>query len=100
MQTSTLLVLFREIIICGMAVLVISIVSGRLYFGFWTFPPYQWLYFNISQSLAVLYGRMPWHYYLSPGVPLLTTTFLPFTLVGLYRTTSFTDTLQSRILAT
>jgi phosphatidylinositol glycan class B len=77
-------------------------VSDRLYFGFWTFPPYKWLYFNISQSLAVLYGRMPWHYYLSQGVPLLTTTFLPFTLVGLYKAASAKglSTLQSNILKT
>ncbi|KAK4123929.1 glycosyltransferase family 22 protein [Parathielavia appendiculata] len=83
-NTSTL-VLFREIAVCGTAVLGISLVSDRLYFGFWTFPPYKWLYFNLSQSLAVFYGHMPWHYYLSQGVPLLTTTFLPFTLVGLFK---------------
>ncbi|EAQ88972.1 hypothetical protein CHGG_05591 [Chaetomium globosum CBS 148.51] len=103
MQTSTLLVLFREIVICGTAVLVVSLVSDRLYFGFWTFPPYNWLYFNISQSLAVFYGQMPWHYYLSQGVPLLTTTFLPFTLVGIHKATSSSKSatvLQSGILGT
>ncbi|KAK4043246.1 glycosyltransferase [Parachaetomium inaequale] len=102
MQTSTLLVLFREIVVCGTAVLAVSLVSDRLYFGFWTFPPYKWLYFNISQSLAVYYGHMPWHYYLSQGVPLLTTTFLPFTLVGLYKAASAKDLspLQSSILGT
>jgi phosphatidylinositol glycan class B len=88
---SSTLVLFREIAVCGTAVLAVSLVSDRLYFGFWTFPPYKWLYFNISQSLAVFYGHMPWHYYLSQGVPLLTTTFLPFTLVGLYKATSSTN---------
>ncbi|KAK4106753.1 glycosyltransferase family 22 protein [Parathielavia hyrcaniae] len=82
---SSTLVLFREIVVCGTAVLAVSLVSDRLYFGFWTFPPYKWLYFNISQSLAVFYGHMPWHYYLSQGIPLLTTTFLPFALVGLYK---------------
>ena len=103
LQTSTLLVLFREIAICGSAVLAVSLVSDRLYFGFWTFPPYNWLYFNISQSLAVFYGQMPWHYYLSQGVPLLTTTFLPFTLVGIYKATSSPKSpraLQSSILGT
>ncbi|KAK4153673.1 glycosyltransferase [Chaetomidium leptoderma] len=103
LTASTLLVLLREIVVCGMAVLAISVVSDRLYFGFWTFPPYKWLYFNISQSLAVLYGCMPWHYYLSQGVPLLTTTFLPFSLVGLYKATSSSkafSTLQSNTLRT
>jgi len=38
------------------------------------------------QSLSVFYGRMPWHYYLSQGLPLLTTSFLPLTLYALYYT--------------
>ncbi|KAL2160559.1 hypothetical protein VTH06DRAFT_1247 [Thermothelomyces fergusii] len=101
LRTSTIITLVRESIVCGATVLAVSLISDRLYFGFWTFPPYKWLYFNISQSLAVFYGRMPWHYYVSQGVPLLTTTFLPFTIVGLYRaTSSASHTLQSRILKT
>ncbi|KAH6624475.1 glycosyltransferase family 22 protein [Chaetomium sp. MPI-SDFR-AT-0129] len=104
-QSPVLLVLLREIAVCGTAVLAISLVSDRLYFGFWTFPPYNWLYFNLSQSLAVFYGHMPWHYYLVQGVPLLTTTFLPFVLVGLRKTSAAWSSqgpsgLQTRILGT
>ena len=51
----------------------------------WTFPPVRFIYFNIAQSLAVLYGRNDWHYYISQGYPLLLTTFLPFALLSLYR---------------
>ncbi|KAL2271892.1 hypothetical protein VTJ83DRAFT_1263 [Remersonia thermophila] len=98
------ILLLREIVLCGLSVLAASMVSDRLYFGFWAFPPYKWLYFNISQSLAVFYGHMPWHYYLSQGVPLLTTTFLPFALVGLYKATASsrprTSSLQPGTLAT
>ncbi|KAK0670602.1 family 22 putative glycosyltransferase [Cercophora samala] len=86
-KQTTFFVLLREAILCGSVALVISVVSDRLYFGFWTFPPYKWLYFNMSQSLAVFYGRMPWHYYLSQGIPLLTTTFLPFALLSIYKVT-------------
>ncbi|KAK1832317.1 hypothetical protein QBC39DRAFT_425524 [Podospora conica] len=110
LQMSTLLTLVREAILCGGGALATSVVSDRLYFGFWAFPPYKWLYFNISQSLAVFYGRMPWHYYLVQGIPLLTTTFLPFVLIGLYKTSlSFSaspfnptalSTLQSNTLRT
>ncbi|KAK4146397.1 uncharacterized protein C8A04DRAFT_35097 [Dichotomopilus funicola] len=104
-QSQALLVLLREIAVCGTAVLAISLVSDRLYFGFWTFPPYNWLYFNLSQSLAVFYGHMPWHYYLVQGVPLLTTTFLPFVLVGLRKTSAAWSSqgsggLQTRTLGT
>jgi phosphatidylinositol glycan class B len=78
-------VLFREALLCGSLVVGGSLVADRLYFGFWTFPPYNWLTFNISQSLAVFYGRNPWHYYLLQGLPLLSTTTLPFVLYGLYK---------------
>lgn len=103
LRQRTLVVLVREVAICGSVVLAISVISDRLYFGFWTFPPYKWLYFNVSQSLAVFYGRMPWHYYLSQGIPLLSTTFLPFVLVGLYRavvSTPSASVLQSNTLKT
>lgn len=102
-RQSTLLALIREIVICGSAVLAASVVTDRLYFGFWTFPPYKLLYFNLSQSLAVFYGQMPWHYYLSQGIPLLSTTFLPFVLVGLYKATASSTSspaLQSNTLKT
>lgn len=82
LDTEDFIVLLTETFVCGSSVLAISLVSDRLFFGEWTFPPYKWLNFNISQSLAVFYGSNPWHYYLLQGIPLLTTTFLPFALVG------------------
>jgi phosphatidylinositol glycan class B len=85
---SAILVLARETVLCGSFVLAISVVSDYLYFGFWVFPPYNWLTFNISKSLAVFYGRNPWHYYLSQGIPLLCTTSLPFAFWGLYKPTT------------
>ncbi|KAH7409133.1 glycosyltransferase family 22 protein [Cadophora sp. MPI-SDFR-AT-0126] len=78
-------ILLREGVLCGSVALLLSVVSDRLYFGEWTFPPYQWLHFNISQDLAVFYGRNDWHYYISQGLPLLLTTYVPFTLVALYQ---------------
>ncbi|KAJ0116485.1 hypothetical protein J7T55_007465 [Diaporthe amygdali] len=79
------LVLLREAVLCGSAGLALSAVSDRLYFGEWTFPPYHWLHFNLTQDLAVFYGEMAWHYYLSQGITQLTMTFLPFALEGLFR---------------
>ncbi|KAI2792409.1 GPI mannosyltransferase 3 [Penicillium oxalicum] len=78
--------LLREIFFCGSIILGASTIADRLFYGFWTFPPLRFLYFNIAQSLAVFYGRNDWHYYLSQGYPLLLTTLLPFALVGLFRT--------------
>lgn len=84
-STATITTLIREATLCGLAALALSLASDRLYFGFWAFPPYKWLHFNISQSLAVFYGRNPWHYYFLQGLPLLCTTLLPFVLPALYR---------------
>ncbi|KAJ5681958.1 uncharacterized protein N7477_001898 [Penicillium maclennaniae] len=79
-------VLVREVLLCGSVVLAAAAVSDRLFYGFWTFPPLRFLYFNIAQSLAVFYGRNRWDYYVTEGYPLLLTTALPFALIGLYRT--------------
>ncbi|PTU24169.1 hypothetical protein P175DRAFT_0427956 [Aspergillus ochraceoroseus IBT 24754] len=78
-------ILVREAVLCGSTVLAISLLSDRVFYGIWTFPPLRFLHFNIAQSLAVFYGRNDWHYYASQGYPLLLTTALPFALVGLYR---------------
>jgi phosphatidylinositol glycan class B len=96
---SDIIVLFREAILCGSLVLSLSFAFDHLYFGFWTFPPYNWLNFNISKSLAVFYGRNPWHYYLFQGLPLLCTTSLPFALQALYKPMASNPT-QSNVLRT
>ncbi|KAL2878256.1 glycosylphosphatidylinositol anchor biosynthesis [Colletotrichum sp. CLE4] len=87
----TILLLLREALLCGTLVLSLSLTSDRLYFNQWAFPPYKFLYFNLSQSLAVLYGRNDWHYYLSQGLPLLSITYLPFVLYSLYNPTPTTQ---------
>ncbi|KAI4685162.1 hypothetical protein J4E81_008975 [Alternaria sp. BMP 2799] len=78
-------VLVREILICGSAVLVLSVATDRLYYRVWTLPPLRFLYFNIAQSLAVFYGRNRGDYYLTEGLPLLLTTSSPFAVVGLWQ---------------
>jgi phosphatidylinositol glycan class B len=88
LQSSDYLILLREAVLVGSAVLILSVTSDRLYFGEWTFPPYQFLYFNINQNLAVFYGKNDFHYYLSQGLPLLLTTFLPFGLAGIWKASS------------
>jgi phosphatidylinositol glycan class B len=84
------------------AVLAVSSIADRLFYGIWTFPPLRFLYFNIAQSLAVFYGSNDWHYYISQGYPLLLTTLLPFAVLGLYRTltthSSVGDSVQASIL--
>ncbi|KAI1131538.1 glycosyltransferase family 22 protein [Nemania abortiva] len=78
-----LLILFREVLLCGSVALSASLLCDRQYFGEWKFPPFAWLHFNVTKDLAKFYGQNDWHYYLSQGIPLLCTTITPFALQGL-----------------
>ncbi|KUL88447.1 hypothetical protein ZTR_05504 [Talaromyces verruculosus] len=82
---SSVFILVRESILCGSAVLGLSVLIDRLFYGVWAFPIFQFLYVNVAQSIAIFYGHNDWHYYLSQGYPLLLTTALPFSLIGLYK---------------
>jgi len=75
----------REGVLCGSTILLLTGVIDRWFYKSWVFPPHNFLHFNVVQSLAVFYGNNDWHYYLSQGYPLLLTTALPFTAIGLYR---------------
>ncbi|KGY15324.1 hypothetical protein PABG_11624 [Paracoccidioides brasiliensis Pb03] len=83
--TKELLTFICKAAVSGSVVLGISTLLDRSFYGSWTFPPFKFLYLNIAQSLAIFYGRNDWHYYLSQGYPLLLTTALPFSLVGLFQ---------------
>ncbi|KAI0902157.1 glycosyltransferase family 22 protein [Annulohypoxylon nitens] len=80
-----LLIVYREALLCGSFVLGLSLLADRQYYGEWTFPPLTFLHFNVAQDLAVFYGQNDWHYYLSQGIPLLSTTIAPFVLKGLFK---------------
>ncbi len=78
-------VFVRETVLCGSAVLSLSVLVDRIFYDSWVFPPLNFLHVNVVQSVATFYGNNDWHYYVSQGYPLLLTTALPFTLVGLFR---------------
>lgn len=62
----------------AIAVLAVSAVADRLFYGAWTLPLYNFIEFNVVRSLSIFYGTAPWHFYLLQAVPLMTLTFLPF----------------------
>jgi GPI mannosyltransferase 3 len=84
------MVFVRESVLCGTLVLILSALVDRSFYQDWAFPPLNFLYINVVQSLAVFYGNNNWHYYLSEGYPLLLTTALPFAVLGLV--SAFTST--------
>ncbi|KAI1769052.1 glycosyltransferase family 22 protein [Hypoxylon sp. FL1150] len=82
---TNLLIVYREVFLCGSFVLGLSLLADRQYYGEWTFPPMTFLHFNLAQDLAAFYGQNDWHYYLSQGIPLLCTTITPFVLKGVFK---------------
>ncbi|OKL56510.1 GPI mannosyltransferase 3 [Talaromyces atroroseus] len=89
---SAFLILLREAALCGSAVLGLSTLIDRLFYGEWAFPVFKFLYINVAQSIAIFYGHNDWHYYLSQGFPLLLTTALPFGIFGVYKSLRLSDT--------
>jgi len=60
-------------------------LCDRWYYGMWTFPPLRFLNFNITQSLAVFYGKNRPDYYLTEAIPLLLMAMVPFLVIELYQ---------------
>jgi GPI mannosyltransferase 3 len=75
--------LILHAIIIGPTALLCTIVLDTLYFHRPTFPAWNFLRFNFLEELSVFYGSMAPHYYLSQGLPMILTTYLPFSLHGL-----------------
>lgn len=77
--------LITESFLCGGTVLTLSALVDRVFYGVWAFPPWNFLKFNVLQSLAVFYGNNNWHYYLTQGYPLLLTVAIVPAMIGLYQ---------------
>ena len=66
----------------GVVALVLSVVLDSAWAGRFALAPLAFLYRNVIANLSVFYGAHPVHWYVSQGIPLLGTTWLPFMLVG------------------
>ena len=49
----------------------------------WVAVPWQFVRFNLLAGASVQYGRHPWHWNFSLGVPTVATTLLPLLVMGL-----------------
>jgi len=67
------------------AVIGVSQAADRSYYGSWTFPAANWLYFNLSENLAVFYGANRLDYYFTEGLAWLMMPALPFAAVATYQ---------------
>ncbi|KAI8375524.1 Alg9-like mannosyltransferase family-domain-containing protein [Blakeslea trispora] len=48
------------------------------------FTPIEFFKTNVVNNISLFYGVHTWHWYLSQGLPVILTTFIPYTLFGLY----------------
>lgn len=64
--------------------LVLTLSLDSLFYSTLTFTPLSFLYNNVFKSISLFYGSHPFHWYLSQGIPVLTFTFFPFLLHGIY----------------
>ncbi|KAL8616018.1 hypothetical protein ACOMHN_014980 [Nucella lapillus] len=65
----------------GLAVLAVSTVIDRVWYGRWVMVHLNFLHFNVVSGGSGFYGRHPWHWYLSQGAPvILGSHLLPFVL--------------------
>lgn len=55
-----------------------SAYFGKLTFTFWNF-----LYFNFLSEGSQFYGRQPWHWVVSEGLPVVFASYLPGLVVGM-----------------
>ncbi|RUS21001.1 Alg9-like mannosyltransferase family-domain-containing protein [Endogone sp. FLAS-F59071] len=46
--------------------------------------PLNFLRINVFNSIAIFYGIHSWHWYLTQGLPVLLTTFVPFFIFGIH----------------
>lgn len=60
-------------------------MADKWHYGTWTFPAANWLYFNLSENLAVFYGKNRLDYYFTEGLAWLLMTALPFTIYGVFQ---------------
>lgn len=67
-----------------------AIIDTRIYQKSWdlqqlVFTPFLFFKVNVVNSISLFYGVHTWHWYLSQGLPVIFTTFLPFLAYGFYR---------------
>ncbi|KAF8510994.1 Alg9-like mannosyltransferase family-domain-containing protein [Hysterangium stoloniferum] len=73
-----------QIIIIGTIACCFLFSLDLWYFGTYTFTPFNFLITNLS-PVSSFYGRNPWHYYLTQGIPIVSNLAMPFFLYGLWQ---------------
>ncbi|KAI7500084.1 glycosyltransferase family 22 protein [Hortaea werneckii] len=84
-NTSKIQTLAVREVACGVVVLIVSLFADTAFYGKLTFPPLNFLQFNVVQSLSTFYGVNRPDYYFTEALSLMLTTALPFAGIGLWQ---------------
>ncbi|KAF9579497.1 glycosylphosphatidylinositol anchor biosynthesis, partial [Lunasporangiospora selenospora] len=69
-------------VIGGLAILGSAILDSRFMYHEWVLTPLNFLRVNVLEGISLFYGSSPWHWYLSQGLPILFTIYIPPLLYG------------------
>lgn len=88
-----LTVILNAAALCFLVVAINCLIDTRIYRHGWSgqivFTPYLFFKVNVVNSVSLFYGVHTWHWYLTQGLPVIFTTFIPFIAYGLYRIYNF-----------
>ncbi|WOL05414.1 GPI mannosyltransferase 3 isoform X1 [Canna indica] len=77
--------LLIEVFPIGILVLAISGLLDLWMYGSFIIVPLNFLRFNFLSSGGDYYGIHKWHWYFTQGFPSMLLTFLPYSLIGIFR---------------
>eukprot|EP00920_Eleutheroschizon_duboscqi_P025794 GHVT01063660.1.p1 GENE.GHVT01063660.1~~GHVT01063660.1.p1 ORF type:complete len:680 (+),score=30.03 GHVT01063660.1:157-2196(+) len=63
----------------------VNLIADSWFYGRWTFPPLNFIRFNLSEiDPGLFFGSHPWHYFLLEGGATVLLSFYPFLLCGAF----------------
>ncbi|KAI0531492.1 hypothetical protein KFK09_001048 [Dendrobium nobile] len=77
--------LFLEVLFIGIFVFALTCLLDWWMYGSWTFVAINFIRFNFFSSGGDYYGTHVWHWYFSQGFPAMIFTFLPYSLLGIFK---------------
>ena len=81
--------LFAEVLPIGILALLLEITVNYIFYDRFTFVPYNFFYFNILKDVGSYYGVHPWHWYFTNGFPAILGSFIPFFILGVFKSRKY-----------
>ena len=77
-------VLMLQMALPVITVVAISTAVDSVFYGEFTFVPFNFLYHNVLHSVADFYGTHSWHWYFTQGFPFMLGPFVLLFVLGLF----------------